>query len=293
MEYESIEKHDYNDEIIKLKLPRNRIQSWFDCLINHTRDLVLSGLILTLFAFPLIALLGLTNIIVFNINYQLSIASITELEAAKQIFEAMNTSNVLAIPALVVLFVGLAGIIRVTRRLIWQEHVSFSFDFKQGIKQNGISLAITALALGIVNFVMQLLIRYGYFAPDSSLYDAALVISIALFALLILIAIHDIFQTDLYNLTFKHRVKNSFLLAMRTAPQTILAVILFIVPWISLFFSYNGIVYFIILAILFIIILPLQLLAIQEFIFSVFDRVINKEHHPEIFDKGIYRQCQK
>ena len=169
----------------------------------------------------------------------------------------------------------------------------FFYDFKQGIKQNSGSFALAAIVISLASFLMQLLIRYGYFVADSPLYDAALVLAIALFVLLALISIIDIFQTDLYNLPLFQRWKNSFLLSMRTAPKTLVALLAFAAPWAMLLIPYDGLWYFIVLAFLFIVILPLGILAIQEYSFAIFDRYINKDHHPSIYDKGIYRSCRK
>jgi hypothetical protein len=36
---------------------------------------------------------------------------------------------------------------------------------------------------------------------------------------------------------------------------------------------------------------PLQFLAIHEYTLSVPDKFVNKTHHPEIYDKGIYRHA--
>ncbi len=281
------------DEISRLRLPQNRWQSFLDCISNHASQLIGCGLVLALFAFPLIGVLGLTNILVFDLNYQIEIGTVTAVEGAKAIFNTMNTANLLTIPTLMILFIGFSGLVRIIRRLIWQEDIFFWFDFKKGIKENWKSFLLVGFIVGGVNWLVQLLIRYGYFIDHSSWYEWALPISIAVAVLLIPILCLTRFQTDIYVLSFRAKMKNSFLLTMRTAPSTLGFMALVFAPWGIFLISMNEVLYLVLLAFFFFVIAPLELLAISEYCLHVFDRFINKNNHPEIFDKGIYRVCQK
>jgi len=282
-----------NDEISRLRLPKNRWQSFWDCVSNHTSQLIACGFMATLFALPLMIILGLTNILVFDLNYQIGLGTITVEEGVKAIFNTMNTANLFTIPAIILLFIGLSGLVRIIRRLIWQEDIFFWFDFRKGVKENWGSFLASGLIVGVANWTVQLLIRYGYFIDHSSWYEWALPISIAVAVLLIPILTYTLVQTDIYVLSFSAKMKNAFLLTMRTAPATFGFVALVFAPWGIFWISMNEVLYLVLLAFFFIIFVPLEILAINEYCLHVFDRFINKMNHPEIFDKGIYRVCQK
>jgi len=277
------------DQIRQLKLPTNRIQSFFDCLLNKTSLTLLLGLFVFLFSLPLLLVLGISNILVYDITLQVSGGLIIEEVGATQIFDTLNAAYLLLIPALIILFIGLAGLTRVTRRMIFQEHVAFFHDFKQGIKSNFMSFAVMGMVIGILHFVMMLLARLGYFWEATTWLDITLAISIGALVLTLLITPFVLFQTDLYNLTYWGKLKNSFLLGVRTAPVTLLFMIAIFSPWLLLLIRYDGAVYFIVIGLLFMIAAPLQLLALHEYTLSVLDKYVNKTNHPEIYDKGIYR----
>jgi hypothetical protein len=280
-----------HDQIRQLKLPTNRVQSFFDCLLNKTSVTLLLGLFVFLFSLPLLLVLGISNILVYDITMQVGEGLITEAVAATRIFDTLNAAYLLLIPALVILFVGLSGLTRVTRRMIHQEHIAFFHDLIDGIKSIYASFTIMAIVLGILHFVMMLLARLGYFWEATSWLDITLAISIGALVLTLLITPFVLFQTDLYNLSFWSKLKNSFLLGMRTAPVTLPFMLAIFSPWLLLLIRYDGIGYFIVIGLLFMMAAPLQFLAIHEYTLSVLDKFVNKTHHPEIYDKGIYRHA--
>ena len=277
------------EEIIRLKLPRNRVQSFFDIFANNFSRLFASGFVFAFFALPMMIVLGINNIIVYDIKNQMAAAAISESEGARLIFDTINAANLLLIPMLVVLAVGVAGLIRLTRRLVWQQDISFWHDFGRGVKENVGSIIMVSVMIGTINFVMQLLARYGYFIAASGWYDIALATSIVAFALIVVIGVFVLFQTDIYNLTFFAKIKNGFLLAMRTAPATFALFIAVFSPWVIFWIPMDDITYFVLLGVMLLIVAPLELLSLHEYLFHVFDRFINRDHHPDIYGKGLYR----
>ncbi|HOJ44834.1 MAG TPA: hypothetical protein PK340_02180 [Bacilli bacterium] len=280
-----------HETIRQLRLPTNRWQSFFDCVVNKTSTTLLLGLFVFIFSIPLLLVLGISNILVYDITMQISEGLITEAGAATRIFDTLNAANLLLIPSLVVLFIGLSGLTRVTRRMIFQEHIAFIHDFKQGVSSNWASFSLLAIALGILHFVMMLLARLGYFWEAASWLDVTLAIGIGALVLTFLITPFVLFQTDLYNLSFGGKLKNSFLLGMRTAPVTLPFMLAIFSPWLLLLIRYDGVGYFIVIGLLFMMAAPLQFLAIHEYTLSVLDKFVNKTNHPEIYDKGIYRHA--
>ncbi|MFA5235955.1 MAG: hypothetical protein WC399_03860 [Bacilli bacterium] len=280
-----------NEQIAQLKLPHNRVQSFADCLFNKTSKTLLIGVMILLFSLPLLLILGIANILVYETTLQVASGTLTEADGAQRIFDTLNAAYLLLIPALVVLFIGLAGLVRVSRRMIFQEHVAFFADFASGVKSNCRAFSLTAFVLGLLHFVMMYLARLGYFVADTAWLDLTFAVSLGALVLALVIAPLIMFQTDLYNLPFLHKLKNAFLLAMRTAIATIPFMGLLFSPWLLLLIRYDGATYFLVIVLLFLLITPLELLALQQYAYSILDRFINKTHHPEIYDKGIYRHA--
>lgn len=275
-----------------LKLPKNRLQSFFDCILHKTSHFLLVGLTIFLFAIPLLIISGITNILVYEIKLQLAQNIITIEAANRRLFETFTASNFLLVPSFVLLFIGLAGVLHVTRRMIFQEHVSFFDDFKTGLKSNTLTFALIGLLLGVLYAVMMTLARSGLVMPKSTMLDITFAISIAAFVLALLMAPFMLLQTDLYNLSLKDKFKNSFLLGMRTALTTLPLLILVFSPWLLLLINYDGVTFFIVLALLLLIATPLALLAIHEYGLHILDKYINKIHHPSIYRKGIFSDAK-
>lgn len=275
-----------------LKLPYNRVQSFIDCLLHKKTLIFLSGLMILLFALPLLLVLGITNIISYEITLQLKEGLITNEVANGRLFETYNAANLLFIPALMVLFVGLAGTFRVTRRMIFQDDVSFFYDFRTGLKSNTKYFLFTALIIGVLRFVMMFLFRAGLVLPSSSWLDITFAVSVAGLVLTLLLTPFILLQTDLYNLSFFATIRNAFLLGMKSALTTLPLLIISFAPWLLMLITYNGPTYFIVLALLLILFTPLSLLAVHEYGLSILDRYVNKTHYPEIYEKGIYRRAE-
>ena len=275
-----------------LKLPKNRRQSYFDCVFNKTSTLLLVGLTILLCALPLLIILGVTNILIYDIKLQLLDGLISKEVANSRFFETYNAANFLLIPAFIILFIGLSGIIRVTRRMIFQEHIAFFYDFKAGVKSNARSFVLAGLFLSLLYAVMMLLARFPLITNELKWLDATFAISIAAFVLALLIVPFYLLQSDLYNLNFKDKLKNSFLIGMRSILTTLPFLLLLFAPWLLLLINYDSVVYFIVIALLLLVVMPLSLLAMHEYGLSILDKYINKVHHPSIYRKGLFTNAE-
>src|SRR5690554_3337960 len=118
------------------QLPSNRWESFLDVLYYKKGLLFNIGLILLLFALPMIIMSHLQNVTLYEINLLHESSLITSDEAAQQIFEITIFYNILFVLALIIFGIGLSGIVRMLRNIIWQDSVFIWYDFKRGIREN-------------------------------------------------------------------------------------------------------------------------------------------------------------
>ena len=276
------------NDFTKEKLPSKRWQSFWDIINNHFGKLIELGFIILFSLLPILANIVITNVNVVNLENQYTAGILSEQEAINQIFSLYNISNLINIILLLILGVSIAGSVRIYRKLVWQEGLLFWQDFKIGIKQNYKSVLLTFFYIGILNFILQYLIRLYQLSPDLSGINFALAITIVISLYSVPLSIMIFVQTSIYSLPFLHKVKNGFLLIMRNAPLIFLGSIVLLSPWLILFIN-GDLVFIISFIILFLLILPIELLIGFLYFISILDKYINKENYPTIYEKGIWK----
>ncbi|XFA99029.1 hypothetical protein ACAG96_00260 [Candidatus Izemoplasma sp. B36] len=269
-------------------LPSNRLESFWDIIRNHFSKILELGFILFVSSIPIIINTIITNINVVGIENDYSLGLITETDAINQIFSIYNISNLINIFLFLLIGFVLAGCIRIFRKLVWQEGLLFWQDFKVGIVQNYKPSMITLFIIGLLNFILQYLIRLLQMNPNLNGINVILAIVIVITVYMVPLSLMILVQTSIYDLPYTHKVKNGFLLAMRTAPKTFLFTIILIVPW-SILLIKNNTFFLIALVVLFILFLPIEILGSFEYSISIFDTYINKDNYPTIYEKGIWK----
>lgn len=261
-------------------MPHNRKEVFKDLLINRTSTLFSLGLMMLLFALPLIAA------IIFS-NLSISSFDLTDIENNQELYNKfllnLNSNNLLILIGLIILSFGCAGTYKIIRLLIWQEGIFFYSDFFKGIKSNWKGFSLTFTIIGMINFVSQ----YLFYNVNINEYPfVACVIVIAFFLPCVLFILG---QTTIYNMPYLHKLKNSFLLSWRnwytSIPVVLLNSLFVIIP---LLIS-NVLAYIILIIVIPLIIAPLLVLFNTLYTDTIFDKYINKDNFKEIYDKGIYR----
>ena len=143
-------------------LPRTRKAQFGDCFKMNYIVLLKSGLLLLIFFMPLIAFSFFMDF------YYVSLLenSVEEVEQTKMIFHYFF--NVGLIILSLIALIGVTGVIRVLRNLIWGEGMYFKSDFILGIRQNvgkniafaGIFSIFYALAYFVYSIFPETLISY-------------------------------------------------------------------------------------------------------------------------------------
>lgn len=259
-------------------LPVTRRQQFFDLLSIRLGTIFEIGLVLLLFSLPLIAAVIFRDSMEINVNSVYKDSNDLEMIIKQVDF----LFYVILIPCLCILSIGVAGIIKIFRRMLWAEPIFFWNDFKSGVKDN-------VLHYLILFFIFSLLLL-GKGALEMYLYQSKAIITIP-FGIVVCIFLPWFFTfvylDSIYKNSFIKSLKFSFGLAIRIYPFLILFSICFgtfaflkIIPLIF-------VKYLIIIALV-IFVLPIFILMLFEFEISKMDLLINKEENKTIYLKGLY-----
>lgn len=256
-------------------MPHNRIEVFKDILLNRSSTLFSVGIMLLIFAIPLIA------IVFFSLQTLANFKEYSE-ETYQQLLLTLNTNNLLIMVGIMFFSIGLAGAYKIVRMLIWQEGIFFMHDFFKGVKENLKNFLLTGFFVGLLNLVTQ----YLYFNVSVSEYAImACIIVIAFFLPSVLFILG---QSIIYKLPYIQILKNAILLAWRNF-YTSIPVLLLNVAFIVVPFFIENIAYLVYILLIPILIAPLLIMFNMLYTDTLFDKFINKDNFKEIYDKGIYR----
>lgn len=274
-------------------LPSNHYESFFDIIKNRWTVLMLLGLFFLLFSLPIVIKDILTNIALLELAEQFNSGLITSLAARNEAFRIQNLSDILNIPLAALFSLTIAGSLRILRQLIWQEGLFFGNDYYLSIKQNSWHTIVVFTFWFLLLFTFKYLLRISQLEETSWHLDLALGISLAAVFLFIPLFLLALFQTSIYQLPLHQKLKNALLMTVATAPKTLIMTLLIIAPWALLLINTMQLWLEIGLWILLmLVVLPLLILAFNEYAFNLFDRFINQKHHPDIYQKGLWTSCQ-
>lgn len=267
------------------KLPINRKQLFKDVLKNRYRVLFLVGVMLFLFALPLIGIslfndLTLVSFFADTNNY----VGNTMTESGRALYQSIVLNFTLFYSAcFLILSIGIAGISRIVRQLCWGEGIQFFDSFRKGIKQNAVRFLILTVLIDIIFIAVSLL-----FAIVDILW-AGIVVSAIGVLILLPIVFFCFGYSSVYVNPFPKAFGNSAILAVKHYPIAILFSIVFMLPLLIGFLPYGlSIVKTIILAVFIVFIFPLILLIFGLSLNSIFDKEINVNNHKEIYRKGLF-----
>lgn len=267
------------------KLPSNRKELFFDLLKNRFWTFFKIGLVLALFMLPLILSSLVKEISIYNVYKSFSDNLITEEELKGHLISITLGYDLVNILLFILLAIGVSGIARIYKMLIWNEGVIFVSDFINGIKQNFKQYALLFFLTGILvlfNNFMMLMLRGTEF--DYISYLPWSVTIVALFP----IGLFCFSQIMYYTNTFKENFSNGIRLYISNPFKTLSIILLFLLPALLIIINEYIFVKFISLLIWTILILPIIICLWILYSNSLFDRSINLKFYPEIVNKGLY-----
>lgn len=274
------------------QLPSNRKEVFVNIFRHNTKTLLkLSGLC-ALFALPAIIWILYMSLSISNFAKGLEILSLDERVAAlTKGYAQANTMYIVLIPLIMLWSLGFAGTFRVIKKLVWGEGILLAIDFFIGIKENFKQFATWFFIIGVSLFIMIFNYNYAQLNFDiTTIEKAGVAISIAQFVLVWFFSLFYFTQAIVYKLSFFAILKNSFLFLIKTffPSAGILAITIgiFAAVWMV---PYNSAK--IITLVLFLSIGAVYCVIVWTlFAHSIFDKYINKEHYPEIYEKGIWKK---
>lgn len=265
-------KVDYS----KAMLPRTRKAQFGDCFKMNYVVILKCGLMLLLFFSPLIALSLFADIFYVSL-----IENSTEaVDETKLLFHYLFNVGLILMSLFAV--IGITGVVRILRNLIWGEGIFFKDDFNQGVKQNaGKNIAFAA--------IFSLFYTLSYFiyslTPDSIISYLPILIFLLIF---LPIYFWIIFLNNTYESKFFQLLKNGFYFYVKTIGWSILGVIMTIVLIALIFIPFNLIYIKYIVLVLFIIFLyPIIILIMTLYTTSKFDDYINKDNYLDYYHRGL------
>ena len=277
------EKH-ITDQDVKQSLPTTRKEVFFDLLKYRKMSLFALSCYTFMFFIPL-------AIVLFYFNYLESMAIIAE--KYEYLFSLIFYSMLIMLPCMVIGFIGFAGAFYTAKRMVWQEGISLASDFFKGIKENWKHALINGVLFGLVLF--GLVVGGSYlliYAPVTPVVRGiglgALILVFMLFGMVIALNFtQDVYYENGYGVTLKNSFSFLGLLNWK-----ILLVFLFstgVVVTLGLFNLLTLAIGLILFAFTNSVVIILYTLISH----SAFDKYINKEHYPDMVNKGLYKHNDK
>ena len=277
------EKH-ITDQDVKQSLPSTRKEVFFDLLKYRKMSLFALSCYTFMFFIPL-------AIDLFYFNYLESMAIIAE--KYEYLFSLIFYSMLIMLPCMVIGFIGFAGAFYTAKRIVWQEGISLASDFFKGIKENWKHALINGVIFGLVLF--GLVVGGSYlliYAPVTPVVRGiglgALILFFLVFGMVIAL---NFTQCVYYENGYGVTLKNSFSF-LGLLNWKILLVFLFstgVVVALGLF----NLVTLAIGLILFAFTNSVVIILYTLISHSAFDKYINKEHYPDMVNKGLYKHNDK
>lgn len=268
-------------------LPHNRKEVFFDVLKLQWKSLLGLGGIVMLAFLPLIFCYAVENVSA-SIMLDNSSAAAGTPEYAAVLNQINMLSNIMAfvkIPFFALLSVALAGVARVIRQHAYEECVSFTYDFPEGVKQNAKSAVILALLTSLVGAVSYF--AYGLRTVADGIFRYICAFPIALyFVVFIPIAAVVAVLIPVYSNSFSRNMKWAVYIFAKKPLRIIISLVLsmsvFALSLVPGFIV--GLVGLAVGAML----IPVAMLGFYLSVFDVLDEYINKDNFPEIVGKGTF-----
>ena len=262
-------------------LPTTRKEAFKDVYRHNFKTIFSSGIALTLFALPLIIFLVVMSIARLGINLDKYTEEV--YDSVLLVWDLILNGG--AVLLLFIFAIGLMGVMRIIKLLIYQEGINFRHDFFLGIKENFKHFSLIYLFGAIIY-----LLTYCVY-----IFLLNFIFGITLILLFIVIFVPVIFWAfitiNVYQTTLINYLKNAFFFYVKTILWSLLFTILLIWPFFLVFLPISGYSLFIKYPVLILLILfyyPLLIIISNLYAYSKFDFFINKDNYPEIYQKGLY-----
>lgn len=272
------------DAEVYKSLPHNRKEVFFDLLKHRKMTMFALSCFTFMFFIPLAV-----DLILFNFLESAAIAA----EKTEYLFSLIFYSMLIMLPCMLIGFLGFAGAFYTSKKIVWQEGSMLSIDFFTGIKENWKNALVNGAIFGLVTFGLVVggsyLIIYAPMAPvGNGIGIGGLILIFLLFGMLMPVFFaQDVYYQNPYRITFKNSFaflgllnwKVLVIYLLTTCALVAMCAINFITLVVGLF--------------LFAILNSWVIILYTLISHSAFDKFINKDHHPEMVNKGLYKEVHQ
>lgn len=270
-------------------LPKNRLDVFLDVFQMSWRTLAYISLMLAIFILPAVLVLLFSEMA--NINILTNIESSNQEEVLKATYEYywQNIYTILYMfPCFIIASFGLAGAFNIMRRLLWFEQYEFFACFKNGIKGNIGKIIFNAILLTVVYAIGILIYLYLLFNNVDPLTTVIMIgVSIMVGVFLLNMVFIGYAQMNVYNNSLIGYIKNNFIFSVVSYFKSFLILLLALIL-VSIGFLFEYVVSIVIVFSFYALLgFGYAILLFTLNSHNIFDKLINKEHYPNIYRKGL------
>lgn len=268
-----------------ISLPVTRRQLFGFTYRTHLPFLMKLSLLLTLFALPLYAVEIVTQVFQSGVLSDFSATgdiSYYRLYLSRNLFFAL-----LRVPAGMILSVGLTGAFALMKAYTFADGYTFWGSFRQGIREDARRSLPVSLFFAVVSYLAEFS-RCFLSMRDISWYVPAAVVATVLQLLMLGAYLFCMCQIPIYRASCPRLIKNGFLFTGKClfGIVGIALVSLAPVPAAGLFGSLT--VIFVTAGLFAFLLFGNGILLITLYCQHCFDELINRDHYPEIYRKGLF-----
>lgn len=267
-------------------LPSTRSGVFCDRVKLHYATMLKIGLIMLAFLAPLFVCSLLCDLGKAAVFAEYDAGNISYERTKALVNAADNMFGLISVACCALSSIAAAGSANVIKRLCWLEPVFFGAEFRGGIKSNGAVYAAVFTAFGLLQFLC------GRVAALSDSFVLTAIPAGVLVTVFVPVMLFMLLQACVYKLRITENIRNSIALYLKTAPKTLLAVLIAVAPT-ALTLIPNIILKYALLALTVVFILPLMAAGWFLYGSSVLDNAINKTQFPELYKRGLRNKEDK
>ena len=264
-------------EFDKNDLPSTRKEQFFDLFRHRFFFLLGLGVLLLLFFIPFFASIVYKDLAILAINQ----ADMEIEEKSSSLLFIGLLFSILTIFGLLIFSIGLAGVMKLLKQLIYDEPIFFKDDFLTGIKENYKSFLLLSFFAGLLNLISNVI---------GILFDNVLLLKIIFPALNFVLFYPVIFVSFFLTSTYSNRLlvtlRSSLLIYIKHFPSVFLC---FALVYGVSFYQYIDIMLLKYLLIVFTLLLYFPILLLSSYLnqIRIYDYLINKDQFPSYYLKGL------
>jgi len=289
----SLEKEEKNLKVTndkKYKDPVTRKVQFFDILRNRLVTISIIGGLILLFSTLLFFILVVKQRVLEPTLYKQLMIEQGYLEKDIPTLYVYSTLiyDAIEIPCIMVSALGFAGAFRVIRRLIWNEGTFVIHDFFSGIKLYWKKFLIVGAIIGIFLTIINYVVGILSLNVSANLAVGVEIAFKVLFAVMVLPIIAIMLIDDTYfKLTFKNNFQNATNLYVRGLIIYLLLALLF-APLLFISLIQNFYLLLIVVALAFVIYIPMLLIAWHSYTNYMFDEYVDFPDQSYV-KKGLFK----